>query len=228
MNPYEVMGVSKDAPQKAIKAAYRKLSGLHHPDKGGDRDRFEELKTAYDVLIDPERRKRYDETGRLTESKVTAKAMKTFIDSTMKGVVEAQRPNGSSDDPIWENIRDKIILSLKGARIEINARRVRAVRLLNRCDELISRFKPKQEDDPIGDFLREERKGYLAQIEEADDAFELSVRCEKVFLEYDYEMGNKVGPGPEGQTNPGPTLRLRGSPRRLNPEVFPGFQENQG
>lgn len=60
---YEVLGVDKDADEKQIKKAYRKLAVKHHPDKGGDEQLFKEISAAYEVLSDPEKRQLYDKYG---------------------------------------------------------------------------------------------------------------------------------------------------------------------
>lgn len=60
MTHYEVLGVAETAGPEEIKKAYRKLASQHHPDKGGDTARFQEIQVAYDILIDPERRRQYD------------------------------------------------------------------------------------------------------------------------------------------------------------------------
>ncbi len=64
---YEVLGVSKDADDRAIKKAYRKLAHEHHPDKNdGDKaseEKFKEASEAYAVLSDPEKRAHYDRFG---------------------------------------------------------------------------------------------------------------------------------------------------------------------
>jgi curved DNA-binding protein len=64
---YRVLGVSKSASEKEIKAAYRKLARKHHPDvnqgKKEAEARFKEINEAYEVLGDPEKRKRYDALG---------------------------------------------------------------------------------------------------------------------------------------------------------------------
>ena len=60
---YEVLGVSKDASQDDIKKAYRKLAMQHHPDKGGNPEKFKEVTNAYEILSDPQKRQNLDQYG---------------------------------------------------------------------------------------------------------------------------------------------------------------------
>jgi curved DNA-binding protein len=63
---YEVLGVARDASQDEIQRAYRKLARTYHPDVNKDPDaqmRFQEIAEAYDVLSDPDTRRRYDAFG---------------------------------------------------------------------------------------------------------------------------------------------------------------------
>jgi curved DNA-binding protein len=63
---YEVLGLSRNADQSEIQRAYRKLARTLHPDVNKDpgaEERFKELSEAYDVLSDPDQRKRYDAFG---------------------------------------------------------------------------------------------------------------------------------------------------------------------
>ncbi|MFA5130900.1 MAG: molecular chaperone DnaJ [Patescibacteria group bacterium] len=60
---YDILGVSKGASADEIKTAFRKKAHEHHPDKGGDAEKFKELNEAYQVLGNTEKRQRYDQFG---------------------------------------------------------------------------------------------------------------------------------------------------------------------
>jgi len=60
---YKVLEVEKNASESDIKKAYRKLAVKHHPDKGGDPEKFKEVTRAYEVLSDPNKRSQYDRFG---------------------------------------------------------------------------------------------------------------------------------------------------------------------
>ena len=64
---YEVLGVSKDASERDIKKAYKRLAMKYHPDRtAGDKElesKFKEVKEAYEVLTDPQKRQMYDQYG---------------------------------------------------------------------------------------------------------------------------------------------------------------------
>lgn len=60
---YEALDLERGCSSADIKKAYRKLAIRHHPDKGGNQEKFKEISRAYEVLSDPEKRKIYDEQG---------------------------------------------------------------------------------------------------------------------------------------------------------------------
>src|SRR5437773_2208749 len=61
---YRILGVDRSADEKTIKSAYRKLARKYHPDVNKGQDaRFKEIAEAYEVLSDPEKRRRYDTLG---------------------------------------------------------------------------------------------------------------------------------------------------------------------
>lgn len=57
---YNTLGVPKSAGDDEIKRSYRRLASQHHPDKGGDTAKFQEIEEAYRVLSDPVQRQQYD------------------------------------------------------------------------------------------------------------------------------------------------------------------------
>ena len=61
MNPYEVLGINKDATESEIKKAYHKLAIKNHPDKGGDPEQFKKVAEAYEILT--KRKQEYDMFG---------------------------------------------------------------------------------------------------------------------------------------------------------------------
>src|SRR5206468_3474023 len=64
---YETLGVSKTATDDEVRSAFRKLARKYHPDVAKDKkaaeEKFKEINEAYEVLGDPEKRKKYDQLG---------------------------------------------------------------------------------------------------------------------------------------------------------------------
>ena len=133
MDPYKILGLTKDAMFGDVKAAYRKLSKTHHPDMGGDEKRFQEINLAYRVLSDHKKRKLYDEQGvvmddspdhvaNLVRARVAAIA-EGWIDNMVKGAKEplgrfVNRNMGSGIEGIKRSNRDikNSITQLKNVR----------------------------------------------------------------------------------------------------------------
>jgi curved DNA-binding protein len=60
---YKILGVSRNASQDEIKKAYRSLAMKHHPDRGGDQGKFQEIQEAYNTLSDDNLRAQHDNPG---------------------------------------------------------------------------------------------------------------------------------------------------------------------
>src|SRR5271168_1216393 len=73
---YEILGVPRSASESEIKAAYRQSALKYHPDRNPDNKeaetKFKQAAQAYEVLSDPEKRKRYDQFGHAGEQNMGA------------------------------------------------------------------------------------------------------------------------------------------------------------
>lgn len=177
MNPYDVLDVAKDADAGAIKKAYRKAANAHHPDKGGDADKFNEIQTAYDVLSDAGRRAKYDETGVIDGSVVdntAAEALNVLANAfqaVMQGV--AQSPQKASTMDLLGKIRGQIDRA-NADRAQMRA----AIEIgIKNHEDLYPRFTSKS-INLFGDMLKRQcdaLKAQLAVLQTADRAAELAL-----------------------------------------------------
>jgi curved DNA-binding protein len=60
MDYYSILGIAKNASDQDIRKAYKKQSMQHHPDRGGDEEKFKQVNEAYQTLKDPQKRAAYD------------------------------------------------------------------------------------------------------------------------------------------------------------------------
>lgn len=57
---YKILGINKGSSEDEIKQSFRSLAKIHHPDKGGNKEKFQEIQEAYDTLSDPQKRAVYE------------------------------------------------------------------------------------------------------------------------------------------------------------------------
>ena len=57
---YSILEIERTSTPEQIKTAYRKLARKHHPDKGGDPEKFKKISEAYSILSDISKRRQYD------------------------------------------------------------------------------------------------------------------------------------------------------------------------
>ena len=71
MNYYEILGITEKAKYEEIRKAYHKMALKYHPDKCTDEDaeeKFRQVVEAYEVLVDPVKRRRYDLSRKLDDN----------------------------------------------------------------------------------------------------------------------------------------------------------------
>lgn len=97
-DPYQILGLTRDASEKDIRTAYRKLAKQHHPDlnpgNAKAEERFKQISVANELLSDPEKRGKYDR-GEIDESgheQAPRSSYRSYADGT-----EGRRYNGGED-----------------------------------------------------------------------------------------------------------------------------------
>jgi len=105
-DPYEILGVAKDAQLPEIRSAHRKLVLKCHPDKVQDptlkaqkQDEFQRVQTAYELLADEKARKRYDDQARLAELREQMRAKAAASASSRPSASATASPSSSRPTP---------------------------------------------------------------------------------------------------------------------------------
>lgn len=191
---YAELGVSIDADEKTIRAAYRRRSKETHPDAGGNSEKFARTQTALAVLTDPDARRRYDETGEIDEKPVdNARAEAVgLIDAEFDPLVNDFIAKGfrPQDDPRNCDVVDIIKVRIAG-RIAADQRMIeigrKAVAFYADMSRRI-RLKKVGGENPLArrfdDLVRESEKS----IEAIDRSIKVAQLALKILDDYEFEQ----------------------------------------
>lgn len=194
INPYEVLQVDGDADLGTIRARYRGLAKTHHPDAGGDRDEWERLTLAHDVLTDPDRRARYDATGQIDEIREDSDRQQAFalvaeqIMAIADSFVRANFDQRHDPRPtkVLESVRRTIVHDLDGAESALAVGR-KSLDFMRDYIKRIARRKGAAGIDQVEAILRQK----VSMIEQRIVSVEQVVRVRKIALdvlgEYSFE-----------------------------------------
>jgi curved DNA-binding protein len=107
MDYYSILGVPRTATNEDIKQAYRRLASQHHPDKGGDKERFQEIQEAYSVLSDAAQRQHYDNPGiRINRGGSPGFDYNTIFDMFGAKFSDLHRPKSSARIQLFVGLKD--------------------------------------------------------------------------------------------------------------------------
>ena len=141
MNPYTELEVPVDASTEDIKQKYRTLAQLHHPDKGGNEERFKRIKQAYEILSDPFRRQQYDTTGEIHTVDIKDEAISNLV-----GILLHVVPNINADvDDLVFIVNVEIKSLLEHAHKDIGL----TERYIEKLEKVISKLKLKSDGENI-------------------------------------------------------------------------------
>ena len=185
MNLYEELGVKPSATQAQIKAAYRKKSKEHHPDRAnGNSDKMAGINQAYETLSDPVRRKKYDEGGGTDPIKSREQRIRELFISAINHVV-------TDEGNIVTNIRRELTKAQRGGK-EAQKDSKKTVASL---EKRIAAVKCTGEDNLIGDVLAAKILEGRKHIEMVDG--ELAVLADVLKMLDSYESSEKDAPEKE-------------------------------
>lgn len=213
---YLVLGLQPDATPAQIKAAYRKLSKKHHPDAGGDREQWDKISQAYEVLSDPARRSKYDATGDDTQTPDPEAQQRAQVAAIVRQIISGVLQS-SRDDPGQVDFRSRIMTDLDMRRAQMVQDKSQLELKVKRVERFVGRFKKDDDgEDIIGDVVRQGLRDLEAQIVNVDNAIKLHEKVTQVFLQYRYEMDPVDSEGhypPTGPSHQRTTFLIGGSRR---------------
>lgn len=187
-DPYEILGVGKDATSAQINAAFRKKSKDVHPDKkGGSTEEFTRVKEASLVLLDPELRKQFDETGTVGDKKpdnVAAQAMEKIANFFINSINAADNPMAPplAQLDLIKAAQEYFKQQIGGAQQHIDAH----TKNIKKFERALKRLKSKRKDDVIRRMVQH----HTAQMQRIVEATKTEIRCFGVALDIlkDYEF----------------------------------------
>ena len=165
---YDNLGVTATATEAEILAAGRRAQKEHHPDKGGDRIKFERVTRALAVLRDPQRRAEYDRTGDFSSISPEAQEQSEAL-ALLSGELLAIMSNFQIDPTrvdIMKEIRERLSEMKRGAAVK----RTNFQAGVKRIETYLARLKTKDESRPnhLREVLRGHLKAQLASLADLD------------------------------------------------------------
>lgn len=102
-NYYDTLGIEETATIEQIKKAYKTAAKEHHPDRGGDEEKFKEIQQAYETLIDETKRHLYD-AGIKDTGKYSSEVLRLFVDVLLPELVDNIRSGHTMKNVLLHHI----------------------------------------------------------------------------------------------------------------------------
>ncbi|MGE5509898.1 MAG: J domain-containing protein [Bacteroidota bacterium] len=190
---YEVLGVSRDADAETIRTAFRARAKVTHPDAGGSPGAFEHVKLAQQILLDPERRARYDATGRIDRpalDRTESNALSMLGELLTQILGQGDEP-GNTDSlaamrsAIKESLEnmDKQVADAKAAR--------------DRIMRMKTKFRLRKKGaDPIAAILDAKAREVDRMLADSESARRIHERALEILANYEFEFTPQPGRSP--------------------------------
>lgn len=183
IDPYEMLGVERDANDQTIRTAYRKAAKAAHPDSGGDAEQFARLQAVYELLKDPVRRKVFDDTGydpQLAEPRDLKGLM--MLETLVNDFILDEREPGSFDPvaAMRRKLSDDIVKS-RFHILELERHRARVRKHLDRLGR-------RPETDVLGSMLRARSRSIAEAIKTTEEQIKTIEQAYEMLEGYSYEL----------------------------------------
>lgn len=193
MDPYDELGVARDATPEDIKRAFRKKAHATHPDRaGGDVGAFQRARAAYDCLKDPEARAEYDTAGQMPGSPEASFA--AHVRAEMQTLfLAALKQAGKHGDPLARAM-GQIRQQMQGLP---DARRA-SERRIAECEDIRARITKRSPGrNVLAEAVDAEINGIRAEIAHIDEAEALGKALLEQLDDYAYEAPEPAEPPPK-------------------------------
>ena len=188
-NPYDELGVGREATPEEIRAAYRRKAHVLHPDKGGGVDRFQELQRAYDLLSDPERRQQYDRTGFTGRQNPRHIQLVTQLVGLMEQIID-QVP-----DPTSVDLRHIAEQSIRNSQNAVREKLRQLQTQLRKSQRMLGRFQHKHNGENLFEnMLRSKVRNLEQRIAAMQQEVSDGDTLIQLVADYDYRWDNPQPP----------------------------------
>jgi len=185
---YKILDIEKDASEGDIKKAYKKLSKIHHPDKGGDEEEFKKISLAYSVLSDIEKRNNYDKYGVVDDSgniNIDDAATKCIIDISNGLLAQAEISDRCKSTDFIKIIRD----ILKKTNNEENDKTNNFEMIIKRLKIMEERIEYHKKGENLFKILINNRiSGYIRQNYESKKKKLILMKATKLLENYSFKI----------------------------------------
>ena len=210
MSPYETLGVPSDASQDEIKRAYRRKVSANHPDRGAlaGSESMAEINRAYEVLSDPERRKRFDAGENLDEKSLEVEARDMLLGAlaqSIDGVLVL--------DPI---AAVQGVLNALQTGLQQHASTARST--IKRLELLNGRIKVKMGENLAQSMIQQRLSDARKQLQTIERGQKVRALAAVMLLNYSFDA-----PVTHAQTNPYPSNMSSSGGNAFNAYLGAGF-----
>lgn len=199
LNPWEILGLPKDASDKEIKKAFRDLAKEHHPDKGGDASVFAKVSRAFALIKTKEARKKFEKDQGKPEKSLNAMAMEVIVLKVMAGIQKSQDIN---------SLKYKAIIKVAEAAFQDDLTAMREDHKHNRLQMSIMKdlkerftYNGEEEENFIAHAIEDEIRGTKMVLKSIELQMRIAARALTLLDKYDFNKAIREQPTYGGFTN---------------------------